>query len=43
MNKNIIISTLFDIFYAIYILNSKFKINHNDLHFNNILIKSKKI
>lgn len=42
LNKNIIISTLFDIFYAIYILNSKFKINHNDLHFSNILIKSKK-
>ncbi len=39
-NKNNIISTLFDIFYAIYLLNEKFKINHNDIHFSNILIKN---
>ena len=41
-NKDEIINTLFDIFYAIYILNTKLKINHNDIHFNNILIKPEK-
>ena len=35
-----ITNTLFDILYAIYIMNDKLKIIHNDGHFNNVLIKT---
>ena len=39
-NKTLILNTLFDIIYGIYIMNDKLKIYHNDTHFGNILIKS---
>lgn len=38
-NENIIIETIFDIVYAIYLLNNKLGIIHGDNHFGNILIK----
>jgi hypothetical protein len=40
-DTKLIINTLFDVIYGIYIMNDKLKIYHNDNHFNNILIKIK--
>lgn len=37
--ENIVIETLFEIIYGIYLLNNKLKIIHNDNHFGNIMIK----
>jgi hypothetical protein len=40
LDKNqVIIETLFEIIYGIYLLNNRLGIIHNDNHFNNILIK----
>jgi hypothetical protein len=36
---NILINTLFDIFYIVYLMNFKFELMHNDCNFANILIK----
>ena len=38
-NENLIINTLFDMIYGIYLMNNKLKIMHNDNHFGNVLIK----
>ncbi len=38
-NNDIIIETLFDIFYTIYLMNNHLNLYHNDCHFNNIIIK----
>ena len=39
VNEKITTNIIFDIMYAIYLLNDKMKIMHNDLHFGNILIQ----
>ena len=39
-NENLIINTIFDMIYGIYLMNNKLKIMHNDNHFENILIKT---
>jgi hypothetical protein len=38
-NKSLITNTLFDMIYALYLLNDKLNIMHNDNHFGNVLIK----
>ena len=38
-NESLITNTLFDMIYALYLLNDKLNIMHNDNHFGNILIK----
>ena len=37
--SSIIINTLFDLFYGIYLMNTILRINHNDLHFGNIILE----
>jgi hypothetical protein len=39
-NEDLIVNTLFDMIYGIYLMNDKLKIMHNDNHFNNVLIKT---
>ncbi len=38
-NKQLIVETLFEIIYSIYLLNNQLGIIYNDNHFNNILLK----
>jgi len=39
-NQDLIIETLFDMIYGIYLMNDRLKIMHNDNHFNNVMIKT---
>jgi len=38
-NIDIVINTFFDLMYGIYLMNQILKFNHNDLHFNNIIVE----
>lgn len=37
-NEKLVINTLFDMIYGIYLMNNKLKLMHNDNHFGNVLI-----
>jgi hypothetical protein len=39
LSENDLIEIVFEMLYAIYLMNIRLKIRHNDLHFNNVMIK----